>query len=204
MNRDYSLDEIGRRLSGEGLSEQERVLAEDDKVRVQWVRDRINCNHYTNIIDVGASDGSVTDNLTGTRFLIERHRAHVDALARESFENGCWLWLGGAHNALISLPTVPNSVTVCAEVLEHMDQLDGEDIIARAHGDLLVTVPNLNSASFDATGRSRWDWPDHRRHFTADGLRNWLESCDWRVAVFAPIVGTLDDSIWLGALCRRA
>ncbi len=37
MTTDFSLDQIGRRLRGEGLTEQEQILAADDKVRVEWI-----------------------------------------------------------------------------------------------------------------------------------------------------------------------
>ncbi len=198
---DFSLDQIGRRLSGVGLSAEEQVLALDDAVRVKWVRDRLLSGGYRAVIDVGASDGSVTANLDMLTFLIERHPAHRDALSKRE----CWTYFGDAGNALRELPPEVDirCVTLFGEILEHLDEPEGADLIAQAHGHLIITVPNANCESYKPQ-RQRAEWPDHRRQFTAESLSAWLDSCDWDVRMLHPIVGTLDDSIWLGAVCRRA
>jgi hypothetical protein len=203
---DWSLDAIGKRLRGEGLSAEERVLAEDDKVRVAWVLDH--SRPFWNVVDVGASDGSIADAMRELHnpglFLIERHPAHVAALSTR----GMWMFYGEAIDGLKALPYMyERTACLCGELLEHLSQEDGAALL-RAIGDsirdLIVTVPNRNAVSYEATGRSRWGWPDHVRWFNQSDLPLWLESCGWNVVTLEPIVGTLDDSIWLGAVCRRA
>lgn len=211
MDRDFSLDEIGKRLSGEGLTPEEQVLALDDVVRVQWVVNAVSrLAWYDTIIDIGSSDGAVAAKFLALRrrvYLIEPHAAHRDALARM----GCWTFFGAARDALYRMAWPSNgpddrTLAYCGEVFEHLSEEDGYHIAMRLHARcasrLIVTVPNRHSASYDASRRSRWDWPDHKRTFSADSLREWLTGMQWEVETLDPIVGTLEDSIWLGAVAR--
>jgi hypothetical protein len=212
VSRDYSLDEIGKRLSGEGLTPEEQILAADDRERVAWVMNRTRRTIPNVIVDVGASDGALARLwlARGDQVLaIERHPAHVLSLAL----SGAVCYFGAAVDGLTAFGAcgVYCYDVVIAEVLEHLNADDGAVILAAIpeHSDygwprLVVTVPNRQSASFDSSGRSRWIWPDHRRYFTATSLTDWLATCGWIVdGSVTPIVGTLEDSIWLGAVCRR-
>lgn len=205
MSRDFSLDEIGRRLSGEGLSEQEQILAADDKVRFDWVLERAKRFHWA--FDIGASDGSLIRALGGgnTYFAVERHPAHREALS----QLGCWTFFGDALDAVHALPSwqYPNGcVAVCAEMLEHCGEGYGLNLLQalrHAAPNLIVTVPNSMCASYMDSGRSRRDWPDHQQTFDAPKLRAQLERVHWIVDAIEPIVGTLTDSVWIGASCHR-
>jgi hypothetical protein len=221
---DYSYDQIGKRLSGEGLTEHERILAEDDKVRVQWVLEHVKalddneCHSPILVVDIGASDATIGRRIfdaTGFRLAgIEPHPAHRDAMVRAAAD-GVYAWVSfvPAEDALFGLPMsdIDNQVAILAgEVFEHLDdaQLDNLMVSVNSHWMLVVTVPNRNSVSYDAQARSRWNWPDHKQHFTASGLGAFLKKHGWtrfneRVGI-QPIVGTLDDSVWLGAVCVRA
>ena len=212
LTRDYSLDEIGKRLRGEGLTPHERILAVDDAARVQWVVGTVGeLGWFDTIIDVGSSDGTIARRFLdmGRRvYLIEPHEAHREALARL----GCWTFFGTARQALYRMAWPSNgpddrTLAYCGEVLEHLSQDDGYEITMRLHARcasrLIVTVPNCHSATYDQQGRGRWDWPDHKRTFTAESLLAWLTKSFWNVERIDPIVGTLEDSIWLGAVCRR-
>lgn len=197
---DFSLDQIGRRLSSTDLSPDEQILAADDKVRADWLMNAT--LPYGTLVDVGASDGWFSKAWIArgqTVFAIERHPSHWASLT------GLWAFHGEAVEAFKYLGATRLSLgaTVCGEVLEHIDLDAGEAFLRRVPtNDLIVTVPNRHSASYEPA-RSRWHWPDHRRHFTALLLRQWLRDCGWTMHDIAPIVGTLDDSIWLGAVCRR-
>jgi hypothetical protein len=208
---DYSLDQIGKRLRGENLTDEEKILAADDKVRVEWVRDQL--KHADYIYDIGASDGSVTATLDATVFLLESHPAHRDALAR----SGRWCFLGDAEDGLKQLPIIDGGLekAYCGEVLEHLSPEKGAAILHAIpmHCQwLIVTVPHCPVVGdiYGPQGRSRWDWPDHVRRFWPDSLDKWLRSCGWEPyslthdSTVDPIVGTIEDSIWLGAVCRRA
>jgi hypothetical protein len=121
---------------------------------------------------------------------------------------GVWWWHGDALDGLAVLPDFPvYHLALCGEIFEHMTPDDGKRILDRLvdfTDRIVVTVPNRNSVTFDVTGRHRWDWPDHVRYFTQSDFPLWLESNHWNVETLTPIVGTLDDSIWIGAVCRRA
>ncbi len=198
---DWSLDSIGKRLRGEGLSADERVMAEDDAVRVNWAREQF--AGKTLIYDIGASDGSVTDDLYMTVLAIESHPDHAPPRNR-------WWFCGPAIDGLKSVPNFAAEVVEaawCGEIIEHLTEQDGKDLLAAIPpycDTLILTVPNRDAVSYEASGRSRWGWPDHKRFFNQSTLPLWLESCGWRVEKLEPIVGTLDDSIWLGAVCRRS
>jgi 2-polyprenyl-3-methyl-5-hydroxy-6-metoxy-1,4-benzoquinol methylase len=198
---DYSLDRIGVRLSGKGLTKHERVLAQDDRVRVRWILDHTTMTDA--VVDIGASDGSISERLVkrGQRvFAIERHPAHREALSR--LEN-CWIWRGDAIQALPLL--TGGGVALCGEVLEHLTPIEGRALLrAIKLQKLVVTVPNRASRSYDKSKRSRWNWPDHRRNFRLSSLHSCLADSGWIVERVEPIVGTINDSIWLGAVCWRA
>ena len=200
MTHDYSLDEIGKRLRGEGLTPEEQILAEDDKVRVLWAREQLKDAYV--IYDIGSSDGSVTAGLRASIFALDKHPAHT--------LSNRWFFHGEAADGLLALRVWDDSAWICVawcgEIFEHLTLIEGKrilDALPASCQHLVVTVPNRNSASYDASGRSRWDWPDHKRHFTHNHLREWLSSCGWRHERIEPIVGTLEDSIWLGAVARR-
>jgi hypothetical protein len=209
--KDYSLDQIGKRLSGKGLTPHEQVLAADDAVRVQWVLDQV---RYRTVVDIGASDGAFTRRLVrqgrrvyvrqGRRvYAIERHPAHRDALAT----SGAWLWLGEADAGLRALgPCGDRSDALCCEVLEHLSAAEGRRLVQAVRTRrLIVTVPNRHCRSFTAAKRDRADYPDHVRDFSATSLEAWLLTCGWQVqGGVQPIIGTLNDSVWLGAVCVRA
>lgn len=205
---DYSLDQIGKRLGGEGLTEHERLLAEDDKVRVAWVMGKLEAERWSpddfpchrDALDIGASDGWFTAQMVRWGWhvwAVERHPAHVASLTQ--IRPTPWLFLGDVEKC----PFPKVDVALCCEVLEHMDAARVKDLLYKIRArTLIVTVPNANCKSYLATGRARRDWPDHRLEFRADSLAERL-ACVSKDFSIEPIVGTLDDSIWLGAVCRR-
>lgn len=209
--RDWSLDTIGKRLSGEGLSEHEQLLAADDKVRVQWALGAVAGAGYTDILDIGASDGWLADWWArhGHRvFTIEQHEAHRERLSRLpvfAFHGDAWL-------GVVRFPRIDPLTVFCGEILEHMTAHESVSLVTSIMDcvhprTLIVTVPNADCASYMPTARARRDWPDHRQQFTAEALASLLSQCcgpdnNYAVRIY-PIVGTLDDSIWLGAVCRR-
>jgi 2-polyprenyl-3-methyl-5-hydroxy-6-metoxy-1,4-benzoquinol methylase len=206
MSRDYSLDEIGKRLRGEGLTKHERILANDDHCRVGWMIAKVATARV--VVDIGASDGWIANELAlqgHTVFAIERHLKHQQSLAHHY--PPMWLFFGDAEDGLRDLgPLGELSTALLGEVLEHLAPQDGNRILAAIGTEtLVVTVPNRRSKSYDNSKRSRWNWPDHKRHFTPSTLRQCLDDAGWNVlGGVEPIVGALEDSIWLGAVCRRA
>lgn len=200
--RDWSYDQIGRRLSYSGPAKTlEAKLASDDARRVKWILEQV-LNHST-VIDIGCSDGTIARRCweLGHQVLaIERHPRQWPNL------RGLWVYGGEAVSALLALPTILAPVTVlCTELFEHLTEAKGEKILLTIPpaATLIVTVPNRESKSSDRIGRGRWDWPDHQRHFTAETLRTWLQACGWRPKVVLPLCGSWHDSIWLGAVCHR-
>jgi 2-polyprenyl-3-methyl-5-hydroxy-6-metoxy-1,4-benzoquinol methylase len=195
---DHSFDQIGRRLRGKDLTAHERVLATDDAVRVRWL-----LAHFADgdsVVDVGASDGAIAHRIQRQThcpvIAVERHRGHPAPRGL--------LWYAG--EAEMILPALPCHSALCAEVLEHLTVTAGRALLAALSPDcqrLIVTVPNRRSQSYDNTKRSRWAYPDHVRTFTAKSLTRWLLSCGWQTDQVTPIVGTLNDSIWLGCVCAR-
>jgi hypothetical protein len=211
---DYSFDRIGDRLDH---PDREPELSADDRVRARWVLDHT--SHAPPLLDVGASDGALVrqwieqwcmvwdgDEYDSPVVLaIEPHRGHRKAL--ECLRPDVWTIHDRAELVLPKLSATFLTIR-CTELLEHLDEATGAYILNAAKGllhrdgGLVVTVPNRDCASIPAH-RQRWNWPDHRRHFTASSLRQTLETCGWRLEALEPIVGDrLDDSIWLGAVCR--
>lgn len=201
---DYSLDRIGERLDNPDL---EPLLAADDVIRVQWILARSGGR----VCEVGASDGGITKRLIakGCRlFAIERHPAHREKLSAL----GCWTYFGDANIALEQAwPIVFDTVLLC-EVLEHAEVWDDACRLARnalrvcrQGGQLLITVPNVESESYAEAERSRRSWPDHHLMFDDHDLRKLITQADESGRIvkvdIQPIVGTLHDSIWLGAVC---
>lgn len=198
---DFSLDRIGDRLSGKNLSGQELILAVDDKIRVKWIVDRVD-EFPGPILDFGASDGAVSRAIVeawNTRcWLIERHPNHAAALMEFAREYGAWV--ATSQSAMSLLPNDFFGVALVCEVLEHYDRDSGELLLKslrRSARNLIVTVPNVYSATFDRAGRSRWNWPDHKHHYNAQTFADLLGVSLDKIE---PIVGTLEDSIWLGAV----
>ena len=198
---DYTLDRIGERLDH---PEREPELAADDLVRVNWILDHTPAVPL--LLDVGASDGAILKrwlarNPESSAIAVEPHPAHRSALAELprtvvvpfNFTASTEVWqIRHCQMAWVT------------EVLEHQDERTAANIldaICCMTKHLLVTVPNRDCASIPAH-RQRWQWPDHNQVFTARDLRAALESAGWTVTVLEPIVGeSLDDSIWLGAVC---
>lgn len=203
---DYSLDRIGQRLSGEGLSEQEQILARDDKRRVAWILRQFDgdAHAYQRVVDVGASDGAIAklveERITAPVWRIEKHDAHRDMHEIWSSHTGGFVSFG---DAFMALPTVSDGFfdhALLCEVLEHLPSPEAKRLAAlvrRKAKRVIVTVPNVNSPSFDNEGRSRWNWPDHRTTFHAERLAYVLNTS----VIAEPIVGSsLTDSIWLGTV----
>jgi hypothetical protein len=201
---DYTLDRIGERLDH---PEREPELAADDLVRVTWILDHtpgIAC-----LLDVGASDGAILRRWLerypeSSAVAVEPHPAHRSALADLPrtvvvpfrATEGLSLWRANQF-----------SVAWLTEVLEHQETMAAYrmlEALTRVALHLIVTVPNRDCAS-TPEHRQRWQWPDHTQVFTARDLRAALESAGWTVTTLEPIVGeSVDDSIWLGAICQRA
>lgn len=208
MKKDYSYDRIGDRLSGRNLTKHERVLALDDAVRVRWMGGGVLSDPFSTIVDIGASDGTISDlwyyrNPMATFYLIEQHTRHVTSLAAKT--SAAWCFFGDASAGLIRLGLKRADVVLLGEVLEHMTPRAGADLLRNLPPTafIFITVPNRNSQSYDKAKRSRWDWPDHKRHFTARSFRNMLTKAGLKIQTLQPIVGTLNDSIWLGAVCQK-
>ena len=202
---DYTLDRIGERLDH---PEREPELAADDLVRVNWILDHTPSVRL--LLDVGASDGAILKrwlarNPESSAVAVEPHIAHRSALAELPRTvvvpfgmlraQAMDLW----HRNLFI-------VSWLTEVLEHYDAVTAGrilDAVGRVAIHVVVTVPNRDCASIPAH-RQRWQWPDHKQVFTARDLRAALEAAGWTVTTLEPIVGeSLDDSIWLGAICQR-
>jgi len=203
---DFTYDTIGKRLSGEGLTEHEALLAKDDQVRVQWVLDRL--RPYRRVIDVGASDGAIAQLLHSRNHqvcAIEPHPRHYNAMQVLDGDGQIDTFTISAQVAFKHLGPDDYDAMLIGEVLEHLSDEDGTDILVAARrlvDTLVVTVPNAHCASFQPL-RQRDDWPDHRQHFSAQAVVQLLSSCGWRARVM-PIVGDLGNSIWLGAVAWRA
>lgn len=199
---DYSLDRIGDRLSGRNLTPHERVLAKDDLVRVEWILDAIGAPKT--VVDIGASDGSIAQRIRWKVdpmpmvFAIEPHPAHKP-------KPDMWWFTGDALYGLDDLMMIHIDVLLMAEVLEHLRPWKAQSILRHpiSADRLVVTVPNRASKRYDRLKRSRWAWPDHRQNFYADDLQDFLTMCGWKVGRIEPIVGTLTDSVWLGAVASR-
>ena len=206
MTRDYSLDEIGKRLSGEGLTPQEQILAADDWRRVEWVRGAVAGAGNTDIIDIGASDGTLAEwwaRLGHRVFTIESHDAHRERLSTLpvfSFHGDAW-------TGVTRFTRLRKATVFLGEILEHLDSSYSQQLVQAVAqiiepDTIVITVPNANCESYLASGRARRDWPDHQQQFQKHGLWTLFEGLDYSIRVY-PIVGTLDDSIWLGAVARR-
>lgn len=200
---DYSLDRIGDRLSGTNLSEHERVLAMDDRVRAEWILQQV--QDETTVVDIGCSDGWFAREWLRqgkTVFAVERHSAHKAHLQDLA---GAWTFFGEAKDACIALGRSHGGVTVLGEVLEHLEIEAAESLLRFIPtDDLIVTVPNACAMSYTPHGRARHEWPDHKIHFEPAFLLAMLTRTGWNVTKLTAIVGTLTDSIWLGAVCRRS
>ena len=201
--RDWSLDTIGRRLSGEGLSEQEKVLAADDKVRVDWILSQFHGRET--VLDIGASDGAISRLLYsehGARLLlVEKHPAHQGALVNLAHVSSGWYAPDDAMNVLQRWPlNAKVDTALLCEVCEHMhgDRADVLFHIVRSVARrVIVTVPNSNAQSYEANGRARFDFPDHKSFYDQTQFRDTFHCTP------VPIVGTLNDSIWLGGIWRE-
>jgi len=207
MGTDYTFDRIGERLT---FPEREPELSADDYVRVEWVLDLTPA--VVPLLDVGASDGSLLARWQATlppdlsaipiqAVAVEPHAGHRDALDRLRH-------VLVAHTIAEAILPIfrPQlfAVAWCAEVLEHLTDTAGPALLLQLRAlspRLIVTVPNRDCASVPKH-RQRWMWPDHRRIYTARDLRADLEGSGWVIERLDPIVGaTVDDSIWIGAVC---
>jgi hypothetical protein len=202
---DFSLDRIGDRLSGKNLTGQELILAEDDKVRVEWVMRQLDTEMGGRLLDIGASDGSLSrlayERHGLTPHAIEPHPQHREAL--HAIAEIGWVTFQRAPFCFDSTERTYRFALLC-EVMEHQDLESAQKYflgwaLALAET-VVVTVPNRNAASFEASGRARWDWPDHKSHYTAEILELVAKAEGRRIDKLEPIVGTLEDSIWLGAV----
>jgi hypothetical protein len=211
MTPDYTHDRIGDRLTNRNLTEAERLLAQDDCVRFAWILGKALPLWPKQVIDIGASDGTISHEIqhrlgTDTAiFAIEPHQAHRDALAGRR----AWVYHGDGISGLWALGSIRGAIrrsfdlALCCEVLEHMDAVTGDELLRAIHFNarkVIVTVPNALCQSYLESGRARRDWPDHVRYFTPNALGDTLHK--FQDVVIEPIVGTLEDSIWLGATCR--
>lgn len=193
---DYSFDRIGERLAH---PEREPVLAADDAVRVRWVLDRLHdLAPVRNLVDIGASDGAIARlcrPYTSRIAVIECHPDHRHALSDQGF----WCYFGDAVAGLEQMPPGFWDTALLCEVLEHLTYDDAYRLVRQARRvarRVIVTVPNRRAGSYEAAGRARWDWPDHRQTFNAMTLMQ-LTQTSWA----APIVGAgTHDSIWLGTV----
>ena len=191
---DFSLDRIGERLDH---PDREPILSADDAVRVQWVIDQ--CGDWDSILDIGASDGAITKRLleghpTRAVAVIERHPAHRESLLALN----CWGYYGEALDGLVQLPDDTFEMALLCEVLEHQTTIMGAALLREAKRvaqRVIVTVPNRNAKTYDSEARARWDWPDHRAYFDAKDV-----AALGTTVLVEPIVGSLYDSIWLGAV----
>lgn len=205
---DFSFDRIGERLDH---PDRDPILSADDLVRVQWIEKQwAGC---TRLLDVGASDGALTE-----RFLkqspeheavvIEPHPEQAAALLvrlRPYLDRVVFYFCPIERAVLLGLNVKWPDCVLMGEVLEHID--GAETVVGYVtpigeHQRLVVTVPNRRSASYDGSGRSRWEWPDHKRWFDTRELADLLQYVGGDELIITPIVGEVNDSIWLGAVCR--
>lgn len=204
---DYSLDRIGERLDN---PEAEPMLSQDDYLRLKWIQEK--WEDAYRLIDVGASDGGITERFVRRStqhesIVIEPHAGQRDKLLARlwPFRDRVVFCFSTLEHAIAKIDGQWADVVLVGEVIEHLEPHIADDflreICACGLCRVVITVPNKNAKRYDLQGRSRWQWPDHKQHFTDVTLGLMLARHFTHVDI-EPIVGTLDESIWLGAVCR--
>lgn len=215
-------DQIKRVYYQDEVDEKVRNMLQDDLRRIELVK---SFNYGVTVLEVGCSDGTVSIKIAELpqvkkvlgvdirKSAIKDGRALIkDLLKRGEIGEETAKKVLLLHSATETLPAKYGQFdSVCAyEIFEHLAPQDMLPVFQNLYkfvkkdGNFFISVPNrFPHKKYDALGRSRWRWFDHRNFFSKLSLEIFLKNFFEKVKFYPLYKGEdVSDSIYLICECK--